>query len=395
MPPKSLGGIYDDLGVATAVDVTLGEETVRIGVAGSASNMVVRSLGDKRRKFRKAFHRRLNRLSAVYPPGDAHRRVIRTLLMRELPQPSNWQGAYAELAAYDYLNLPLQRCPNEHFGPLQLHVNLPASRSLGESGRSGTVNLDGFLDEWGVFFEVKALKDSSTEFIVRIESELQRTTDWQSFVMSASYSRDISPEELQPHRKQILRELESKITPGSTRGVRIECVPGLSFQVLWGRGAITSCGYYNPYRHADAFHKLALGHHSDQFVKDAPFLLVWVLNPWFNSLITDFVNRDGVFYRALSRRLFCQYKHASQRFSELRPDFRGPETTYEVCRKLSGVLFLEDSSITDRCPSSANVRAFMYLNPNADNRVPPEFVEVYGRILRDSLRTEDFVHDNY
>ncbi len=92
---------------------------------------------------------------------------------------------------------------------------------------------------------------------------------------------------------------------------------------------------------------------------------MYVIFPWFNGIINNFNNSNRIFYRSFSRRVFCQHKHDKTQYKVLKPDFNSNLTIHSVSKKLSGIIFLEDHSITStkyRKPSN-QYSAFIYLNP--------------------------------
>lgn len=66
----------------------------------------------------------------------------------------NWEGAYAELVAYDVMS-------NDYLpDAIELNKTLPVSESFaGEMGGKKT-NEDGFIGEYNLYFDVKILADT-------------------------------------------------------------------------------------------------------------------------------------------------------------------------------------------------------------------------------------------
>jgi hypothetical protein len=103
-------------------------------------------------------------------------------------------------------------------------------------------------------------------------------------------------------------------------------------------------------------------------------------------------NSSETFYRAFSRRFFCQYTKDSRPAKTLLKSFAGTETLSQVTDKLSGGIFLEDRCVTSPEPDQQNVRGFTYLNPNAAHKISGLFRD-YLSDLR--LLVDDLEHDNY
>ena len=125
---------------------------------------------------------------------------------------------------------------------------------------------------------------------------------------------------------------------------------------------------YNPFQHAENYNKTFFNY-GNKFLKDAPTIIVLVVFPWYNNLITDFADFNRIFYRAITRRFFCQYRYSTTKFNTFNSSFTGEQTLYEMSRYLSAIIFLEDNTILSISPDSMNVKSFIYFNPNAVNPV--------------------------
>ena len=92
--------------------------------------------------------------------------------------------------------------------------------------------------------------------------------------------------------------------------------------------------------------------------------------------------------------MFCQYAKdfSPAKASPFFKGFHGSETMAEVTEKLSGILFLEDVSITSSDIESQNVEAFAYLNPNASHKVSDRFRDHLSSL---DFQIDDLAHDNY
>lgn len=148
---------------------------------------------------------------------------------------------------------------------------------------------------------------------------------------------------------------------------------------------------YDPFLHAKNHHTL-LFRHAKKFSKIRPSLIVFVAFPWFSEGVVTHLNCRDIFFRAFSRRFFCQYlKDVSPASAKLQ-NFVGQETVSDVTRHLSGVLFLDDKSVTASGANAAITQAHAFLNPNAHHKVSSHF-----RHHLESLHvfTDDFEHDNY
>lgn len=253
-------------------------------------------------------------------------------------------------------------------------------------------NLDVHFSAFDVFTDVKVLKDNVSEILTRMYSKI-----WQDSrpLIHAEYPIDAGYEQVEAAHGSLLAKLRSAVENGR-KPPRIDCsdlVVGLSFRLDWSRRIMVSESSYSPYRHAKQAHRLPFIH-AKKFVTDRPFFLTFVVFPWFNGVITSFRGSNKVFYRALARRVFCQYANDVTPFVQWFPEFKGSETVSEVSRCLSAILFIEDNSIVGSDAGATNVVGFYYENPNG--RHPPTRGMMDGYLQALARGDYDrFQHDNY
>jgi hypothetical protein len=125
-----------------------------------------------------------------------------------------------------------------------------------------------------------------------------------------------------------------------------------------------------------------------------PFILTFVVFPWFNGVIQDFCQANMTFYRAFARRVFCQYRADPTAFSSLMPSFCGSQSISEVSKYLGGIFFVEDHTIEGDDPSDTNAKGFYFENPNAIMRPSEGLMDIYLRQIATSTY-DDCRHDNY
>ena len=187
-------------------------------------------------------------------------------------------------------------------------------------------------------------------------------------------------------------ELAGAINPaGRTTFIKSKIFPELNYRLLWGSGVLTSVKTYTPYAHAANHHKLLFSH-LKKFSRKSPSLIVFVVFPWFSESVLGAGFANDVLYRALSRRFFCQYASNSDLAKQHLKFFIGPETLAQVTEKLSGVLFLEDTSLKAFDAKTHSVHGYAYLNPNAANKVSSRFKQYLSSL---KLLVDDFEDDNY
>jgi len=373
------------------VDGIFGTGSASLSQAGTYTNNVVGALNDATdyKTFSDCFVARLKRLNEIYHVHDPHRKNI--IDQVNLIATDNWEGAYSELAAFDFLN---QEC-DAKTKPIELNVNVIPNRTYAlECGGKGPANLDGWYADWDVFFDVKSLKDNAKEILTGICSDVYARLGKGTFLIRPTYPLHMPIEILQERRNDVLAELLQRIDlTTKPRLLHSGIVDELDYRIEWKPGiSITESGY-NPFEHAEQHYTLAF-RHVKKYVKDRPFFLVFVCFPWFNGIVTDFSSFNESFYRSFARRVFCQYIRNPMTLSSLNKDFKGTETTYGVSRKLAGILFLEDRCIDGRHPDSRNVCGRFYFNPNADNKLT--YTLFYDCTLQQRLCwRDDFAHDNY
>lgn len=313
--------------------------------------------------FKKNLESRLMRLKDRYAGSPSFNDLIKTVAL--VADSKNWEGAYAELVAYDVMS-------NDYLhDAIELNKTLPVSESFaGEMGGKET-NEDGFIGEYNLYFDVKILADTVGGILKGIINEAIKQANQDSICnILPEYPLDDDEWDYQIHRSQLMEELRDYLIankPSDNKGkacMGSHIVPHLSFRINWGGGINSSAGAYNPYRHAEECKHLIFKRYTKKFMKNNPCFLVMVNFPWYNNKINSFINADEVFYRSLSRRTFCEYKHLQTKMSAIEPKYIGSETVFEVSNYLSGIIFIDDHSIKEDQYS-----CHIYMNPNAKNRL--------------------------
>ena len=317
--------------------------------------------------FKENFTARLERLNAITLWHEAFITKAKNVAN------NSWEGPYAELAAYDWMASD----PNLPIHDIQLDVPLdPKDTYALEMGRKG-VDEDGYIEELSVYFDVKSLSDNTGNFITKVMdaalSELYPAGTHRPIVVPSSYTMDSARliDETSAGNGSLFRnlktELRDALNAGKTRYVSAYS-SGLEFSIAY-KGGESGCKSMSPYCMASADLGKVLSY-SYKFTKDKPFILVLVAFPWYNHEISfsDDFNRE--YYRSLARRAFCQYKDLSTPASSVIPGFAGSESAYDVTRRLSAIILLEDKSIgNDSSLPVSMIRSYVYTNPNAANPI--------------------------
>jgi hypothetical protein len=374
------------------VDKTFGTGSATFDSASDDTNEVLGALNcaDDFFEFRRNFQARLRRLAAIYVPGHPSRESL-LCQVNEVSSSKNWQGAHAELAAYDYFHTE----KNWVDAALELNKDIDGALTYArEIGKPGPANHDIWFSSFNVVTDVKCLKDNVAEILEGIYRSVFQNPERRPRIM-AQRRMDMSYEYLRDNRAKVINELKQATSAGQQpTTVKSQVVPDLVFRLRWAPGVSMATSAYSSYRHAEQSHQLVFNYVS-KFTKDRSSFLTFVNFPWFNNTTTDFGSSNSIFYRSFARRVFCQYRHDARLFSELRPEFVGTESIYDITRKISALLFLEDQSVTEKPRKSSHVRGFLYVNPNADHPLlarayVSEYFKGFG-----STAVDLFEHDNY
>jgi len=376
------------------IDSIFGAGTTSFSITDTHYNHVIGALNHPTEylDFRTNFIARLQRLKSIY---STHQTYLREIIVQvnEVASEKNWEGAFAELVAFDHLNQDILKHKTYIHTPIKPNVTIDKSMTFAQELGKSAANLDGFVEDRPLYFDIKCFKDNVTEILEGIYKQLEQHLSRTDFHISAEYALDISYDDFQLKRNDLLNELKSKIVPPTTKYVKSSVVSNLTFRILWGAGVQTAERTYHPYSHAENYHKL-LFNYANKFVKDHPTVIVLVVFPWYNLVVSDFSNGNIKLYRALSRRVFCQYKHDNTKFKIFNSKFTGNQTIYEVSNNLSGIIFLEDNTILSKEPDKTNAKSFVYLNPNAVKPLTKSLAREFIMGLHNS-EFDDFEYDNY
>lgn len=370
------------------IDGVFGVGTSTFDTTSDAYNHVIGALNNQTEysAFNANFLSRLRRLKNIYGNVPDYLKEI-IVQVNEVGSKKNWEGAFAELATFDHFN------KSHGYSPIQPNVTLPNSSSFAlELGKKAT-NLDGYVD--GLFyFDVKCLKDNVNDILNGIYDDLKAHIGTNNIHISAEYELNISYDDFQKKRSLVLQELKDEVNLRTKKTyLRSSVVQNLCYRILWGGGILTAERSYHPFKHALEYHR-TIFNYANKFLKSEPTFIVLVVFPWYNLVVSNFANSNLRFYRALSRRVFCQYINDPTTFKQFNTSFSGTHTLYEVSRHISGIFFLEDNTILSSEPDKTNVKSFVYLNPNA---AKPARNSLIGDFLAGLSNSDfdDFEFDNY
>lgn len=377
---------------AALINGIFGPGTATFDTAAGHSNHVIGALnhtGDFD-AFKLNFAARLKRLQTVYLTHPDLPKVL--VKVNEISSKKNWHGAYAELAAYDHLNSNLSARQPFLTEPVIPELILPKEDSFAAEHQKTLTDLDGFIDEFNLCFDIKVLKDNIDEILQGIYAPLIAKHNGLGHI-AAEYDMTISFGVLQQKRTDLLSELDARLSANpQLRRYHSKQIPELSFVFTWQAGVSTAVRSYGPYGHAKNHHQ-NIFIYAGKFLKTRPTMIVLVSFPWYNQVLNQ--QRDlSVFQRAYARRVFCQYIHDFRPFTIYNPKFSGTETIYEMSTHLSGIIFLDDNAILSDDPGQTNVRCSVFLNPNAKHKLAGSLAIHYLDAIC-NLEFDDFKDDNY
>ena len=332
-----------------------GEGTIQIDINDEWNN-VTRTFCYKYDfcEFKQNFYNRLVRLRKVFEGTESYAALLNKV--REVAFNKNWDGAYAELVAYDVLG----SCGVK----LELEKTLNASDSFTQDLGGAKTNEDGLLADYGIYFDVKRLGDTTRDILQSMVEGVKKDKSFGNRChVHLEYQIDDDDDTYKSHLNDLRKELLSSLTEG-TELINSHVIDGLRYHVTWDAGVSSAISTYDPYRHAENWKDLVFKRYTKKILKNNKFFLVFVNFPWYNTLINDFGGSNAILYRSLARRTFCGYMHSDVPMNSILPQFMGTDTVFDVSKHISGMIFMEDNSINKDTYS-----CYTYLNPNAIHSV--------------------------
>lgn len=373
------------------IDALFGAGVVRINPSVVSNNAIgTWRHADEFEMFKNNYTNKLQRLKDLYA-GTKECGIIQNLAA-SIADEKNWEGAYAELVAYDILN-------TDYNAPLKLDNTRKASFAIAGKMGMKNINYDIYMPDYGVYMDVKAFTDTVGDILNH--SVIQHVLRSPEF---APYRINILPEHpldednnkytlnvgaLQTELSNKLREMIA--TNSKRMSFASQIVQQLRFNVLRDGGVNSSESTYSPYRHAEAMKDFIIRRYSNKLPITRPFFLVFVNFPWYNQITNDAFGNNKIFYRSLARRTFIQYKNDTILASSINGKIGDKSRAKNIIQKLSGIIFIDDHSITEN-----SYNAYIYTNPNAKNkcrRLDSYFYEVLRKAKDGEF--DDFQYDNY
>ncbi|WP_294537631.1 hypothetical protein [uncultured Rhodoblastus sp.] len=297
------------------------------------------------------------------------RNLIRRLISRDT------YGAFAELAAYDWL----AQCPLK----FTTEVAMTSSDVLATEGST----LDGRIEFGSMYFDIKAF-GSNGRLAQRLKERLEKEIPDEQVLIEESWdlSFDIFSDLIET-APDIANELRQKgMVRKGPMVIRLDSVKPVT---IIGRNVepyrLAKANVHYPFRDAK------------QFTRNNPFILILVVHPWFNylSIYNDFAGIDTAFTRSLARRAFMQFSHDSTPLTSIAKKVPADVTIGDASRLLSAIFFVNvwpkdaDSSIKYAMPS------WLYLNPRATHRLTYWHAKFFCAQNPNGTQIDGFADDDY
>ena len=358
--------------------------------------------------FKVHFNSLTNDLVEIYSKDAvALEKLVRTF--RELAA-DNGTGAYSEICALHLLNL-------KGHSSITTDVTLDKSESFAdELGHTSNTNMDGYIDEIDLYFDTKAFRDTITPILKNVEylalKEIGQDPNIKFERQPAillEFPHTDSEEKYKLHVRELVEEFVNDFLAQLSKYrndykkiklIKSSVVPGLNYRFNWG-GMASSESVYDPFERAENLVEPILVRYTDKFLKTRPFVLVLVNHPWQNSIDTDTFEFNAHLYRALSRRIFMQFRHDPRLMSDLNSKFKGTQTIDEVSKHISAILYID---VHSNKPSEFDLNDNMpykwqlFINPRAVYKLTHSQLAYFKELSQYNGKCEvieDFGHDNY
>jgi hypothetical protein len=281
-------------------------------------------------------------------------------------------GKFSELAAYDWLI----RCRLK----ITTQIKMAPTDILGVNDAI----IDGLVDHCGFYFDIKAFGFHG-HLAMRLKKRLERELPGERIFLEESWDLSIDLfSQLIRDAPNIARELKIK---------RLKNVGPLRIRAKAPEPVSVSSRVISPYLLAKENASYSF-RSANQFTRNAPFILIFVIHPWFNdsAIFNNIGGDDIVFARAFARRAFMQFTHDSQPLNTVCKEVGTDITFSDAAKLLSAIIFVNawpDNHELDRevMPSA------VYLNPRASHPIGRQ--ASLFRSINPNILIEDFTCDDY
>jgi hypothetical protein len=345
---------------AAFVDKIFGAGSAKLDIAKTDTNNVIGALASEQRfaEFTANFEERLRRINAAIESDPSLREDVIGAVNRVAED--EWDGAYAELCALDYF----LAAPLTGPGHIALDQTVPASDTLASEMGMQNANHDMRLKSLGVSMDTKNLSDKTGQILDGIFEEFRKAKGIKSMMIMPTYDHDDDFKPYATNRPQLLAELVSGVdVKCRTPCLKSQVIPGLAYEFAWNAGAYISESSYSPVEHATRHHTLLFGH-IKKFSRTEPTAIVYVMFPWSGESAFLGFGKD-TFQTEFGKQFFNNYLGSADLAKSFNKKVKSNITAADVTKHLSGVIFLDDKSVTAKDPKQINVEASFVWNENA------------------------------
>lgn len=346
---------------ASLVDHIFGPHTAAFDTTKAHSNNVIGALANPSNfiEFKANFSARLQRLNQAIAANPILRKPV-VNIVNQIADVSAWDGAYAELVALDYfLSDPATNASN-----VELDVTVSAKSTLASDLGMTNVNHDVRLPAFGMSLDTKLLQDKIGAILNGLFEEVLKKKGITYLPIIPSYPLDHPYSPFQDKRPALLVELLAAVDT-KTRPARFasKVIPELSYQFAWDRGVYVTALTHTPTDHALNHQRLLFGY-AKKFSKVEPSAIVLVYFPWTGEKLFIDSQRTS-FFKELGHVFFNAYLGKPDLAQSLISSFKTAISAEAVTKCLSGIVYLEDDSITASDPNQVNVTANYIWNQHA------------------------------
>lgn len=349
------------------LDAVFGIGVVSVKDKGDSNNIIgTWAYRTEFQNFKQNYKKRLIRLRDSFNREENVKNVHR--LVSEIGYNRTWRGTYAELVAYDVLRA---KAKSEFTTDITRDSSFALARYMDYDNINYDIHYD---DDNDVYMDVKAFTDTVGDLINN--GIIKKVLDKPEFkgkhinvmpqypLIDVENKYNVHIPELQNELIGNIRRLLS--SNRKTYNFKSEILPELSFQMRIGPGMLSTLGEYNPIKRAEKLSDVLLWRYCNKLPFEKPFYLVFVNFAWFNQRENDAFDFNREVYRHFAELTFSQYmQDETKLIRDILRGYRGTETASFATRKLSGIIFIDDNTITE---SSHNI--YIYENQKADNKSP-------------------------
>ncbi|QVW21927.1 hypothetical protein KJF94_18795 [Pseudomonas hormoni] len=349
---------------AELIDNIFGPGTANFKTDPSTSNSVVGAIANTENYgvFANNFESRLRRLnSALIVNQNLKSPIIKAV--NNLAKLNGWEGYYAELVALDYFLSDEETKPND----IETEVIVPASTTLASELGMCNIDYDICIPSLRIVTDVKILSNKSGGILEGIFNDFRNAKGISHLTIQAEYSENQDYNAFQEHRRVLLDELIKEIDTAARPPIfRSKIIEGLSYQFAWEAGVITSVSEYDSRTHA-LNHQRLLVAHAKKFSRVEPTIIIFVVFPWASERIMLFseANIAKQFIHNFGSIFFDVSTTSNIEARQINKLIKSPISLAEVSRHLSGILVIEDKSITVTGDSKTITDASYIFNENA------------------------------